>query len=286
MKLQFEGQVTDWIQLGYTKDLTGKLVPSRILDDPSQLNITDKLLGIYMQPTAAALQSALEKLPNIGAGNIKVTHAAEADPYTIEFVGALANKPHGLISVADKGWNSWLPSDGLEKALAELNGPTTTTTPGQTTTTTAPLRTVEQILKDPAVLFDWRVQAELGKAFEAQIKAAATSPANLATITAMFPARPAAVVTRQGLLPIASVGTGPLCSSFSVTWRVVANPFDAVVAGTNATKATTCKSGYTAKKVVVKVRKRVKVGKRYVYKTSKVTKTVCVKVKKTTTKKK
>lgn len=45
---------------------------------------------IAYNATAAAIQTALEALPNIGAGNVTVTGAG---PYTVTFVGALAKRP-------------------------------------------------------------------------------------------------------------------------------------------------------------------------------------------------
>jgi hypothetical protein len=48
---------------------------------------------IPFNATAAEVQSALESLKSIGAGNVRVFQGGPGGPYFVEFVGSLANKP-------------------------------------------------------------------------------------------------------------------------------------------------------------------------------------------------
>lgn len=69
--------------------------------------------------TAAALQAALEALPNIGTGNVTVALATNV--YTITFTGALANKPQPLLAQVANSLQTSAP------AAVTLSFATTTT---------------------------------------------------------------------------------------------------------------------------------------------------------------
>lgn len=289
IKLKVGSDTTEWISLSSLAGLFGE-VPTPILPDSGQLDFFQKFFSVYRAPAPATIQLALEKLPSVGAGNVKVTKAAPTaavpqPPYMIEFVGQRGNQPQSLVEVAD--WNTWLPSSGLSSILAALNPPTTVPAPGQTTTTTAKPMTLPELdaaLAAGTITLDKYIDGRV-KLLTSDIIGGFTSPAALEQITSLFPKKPEPKAITNGKVPVPSVSTGPLCTSFTVTYQVTPNP---TVLGASAIR---CKRGYTAVKTTVSVRTktRVKVNGRYVtrYVTKKVPKTVCKKVstKKATTKK-
>ncbi|MCB1256018.1 MAG: hypothetical protein KDB26_02885 [Microthrixaceae bacterium] len=93
--------------------------------------VNDYLFGInYVAPTAGQVRSALEALPNIGAGNIEVTdlHENEANPgavtgFAIKFVNDLAEQDVPQVELDD--WFSVPPQEVLDRigeAVAGIAG--------------------------------------------------------------------------------------------------------------------------------------------------------------------
>ena len=279
MKLKVDDQTTDWIQLSFLPGLFGE-VPTPILPDSGQLDFFQKFFSVYRAPAPGDIQFALERLPNIGAGGVKVTKAAPTagepnPPYLIEYTGARGNQSRSLIEVA--AWNTWLPAEGLSGVIAALNPPTTTT-PGPTTTTAKPLTLPEldAALAAGTITIDKYIEGRV-TILRNDIIGGFTSPAALEQITSLFPKKPEPKSITTGKAPVPSVSTGPLCTSFTVTYRVSPNPFR--VEGISQTR---CKAGYkaVATTVSVKSKVRVKVKGKFVtrYVTKKVPKTVCKKV--------
>lgn len=98
-------------------------------DGPGLVN--DYVIGMdYVPPTAAQVRSALEALPNIGAGNVEVTelHENEANPaaltgFSIKFVKALAEQDVPQVELG--GWFSVPPQEILDRigeAVAGIAG--------------------------------------------------------------------------------------------------------------------------------------------------------------------
>jgi len=94
---------------------------------PWQYNENTFALGTsFAYPSAAAMQAALESVPAIGAGNVKVTRG-DATPagriqyraYTVEFTGAMANKSIDPLQVAKM--YSFLPAE-IKTLLLGLAG--------------------------------------------------------------------------------------------------------------------------------------------------------------------
>lgn len=217
MSLKFKTATTPPIPLSY---LAGVASPTGI----GNQTFADQFLAQFQAPSALKLQKALEALPTIGAGNVVVTGGSSNKPYTITFVKALGGSEQPPIEVVD--WNTWLPADGLTKALALVNPAPATTVPGQVTTTTAPkpietTASLDAKLLSGAITFDQWLdgRAEL---FKSGLIGGLTTPQNISMITKLFPKAPEPEVTRIGKLPVAATTTGPLCTAFKVSYRVTA----------------------------------------------------------------
>jgi hypothetical protein len=94
------------------------------------------IFTVHELPTPAALDAALEALPNVGAGGVNVTQVpGKAGQYDIEFTGANGQKD--IPSLTAPEWYSVFPQEILAQIFAaagELTKPPT----GPTTTTTLP----------------------------------------------------------------------------------------------------------------------------------------------------
>lgn len=87
--------------------------------------VNDYLFGIDYEPTnPAAVQAALEALPSIGAGNVKVTQSADnSKVFDIEFIGDLAEQDVPQVELA--GWFAVPPQEILDRigeAVAGIAG--------------------------------------------------------------------------------------------------------------------------------------------------------------------
>lgn len=82
---------------------------------------------------AATVQAALENLPNIGAGNVEVT--AEADGFTIEFVGDLADEDLPALTLTSATLTRRANTVNLD--ITQAGQATTPATPTNATTTAA-----------------------------------------------------------------------------------------------------------------------------------------------------
>ncbi|HTO01794.1 MAG TPA: hypothetical protein VL068_14080 [Microthrixaceae bacterium] len=92
--------------------------------------VNSYLLNTYVRPSASVVQAALEALPNIGAGNIKLTDLREkaSNPgkvtgYNIDFQGELAEQDVAEITLGQ--WYSVPPQEMLDRigqAVANIAG--------------------------------------------------------------------------------------------------------------------------------------------------------------------
>jgi hypothetical protein len=169
------------------------------------------------EPTAASIQAALEALPNIGAGNVKVTRTAGRE-YDITFQGTLAEKD--VPAIATGAYYSNLPQESLDdiiKAASALSAGTG----GPTTTTTLPpgLSANDYILQ---LILQGNID-EAGKVLSGQLLGNIDVTATLAAITGLFPAKPNLTTSTAGVDPVPEQFQD-LCSQGSVTVTVAAPP--------------------------------------------------------------
>ncbi len=227
IKLNYQGVATDVIQLSYRDwnilDLgnpyvtMGSRVPTPF--DVENASALDKFSSYYVAPTPAQVQAVLERHPAIGAGNVRVTAGAASTTgtnYDIEFVNALGNKVLPGFSVAE--FSSWLPSKILGAVTALLSP---APTPGPTTTT-APIETVEALnakLFSGQITFDqWG--AGISARLSYDLKNGIDPAAALDAVKPLFPAAPSLAETQTGDPGVPESQTGPLCSPFSVEYKL------------------------------------------------------------------
>lgn len=215
MSLKFKTATTPPIPLSY---LAGTPSPTGV----GNQTFADQFLAQFQAPSASKIQKALEALPTIGAGNVVVTGGSSNKPYRITFVKALGGSEQPPIEVVD--WNTWLPADGLSKALALFNPAPAPTVPGQVTTTTAPkpvetTATLDAKLLSGRITFDQWLEGR-AELFKSGLIGGLTTPQNIAMITKLFPKPPEPDVTTIGKSPIPATTTGPLCTAFTVSYRV------------------------------------------------------------------
>lgn len=229
--LTWEGKETDPIPLSQTPQLFA--APRTTPVDQNQWDFADRFLSDFVAPSAGQVQTALEKI--MGAGNVKVTGGANNGPYQIEFAGALAKGDRTQVEVGK--WLTWLPSDLLTTALETLNPPAQ---PGQTTTTTTPPLTNEQLdaaLAAGTITIEKWFEGKLTN-LRSDIIAGFTSPESIQAITNLLPKKPAMATVTEGVTEEPSVPTGPLCTSFDVSFLVA--PAPVAVAGASTTRVRRC----------------------------------------------
>ncbi|NLA34904.1 MAG: hypothetical protein GX868_04345 [Actinobacteria bacterium] len=245
MALQFKGEKTAPIPLA---QWLGFPSPTRVDD----ADFFHRMFGEFVAPSPNAIRDALETLPSIGRGNVRVS-ARSTGGYDIEFIGALADAPQPAIEVVD--WETWLPSNGLNSLLGLIPKGGGSGGGGG-----APAKTAEQLdaeLFSGAIGFDAWLDGR-GKLLQADIIAQVTTPEVISQVTAMFPKAPELAVVSSGKTTIPATETGPLCTPFQISWFILPNPFVQVQAATQTRTKTVTRC--STKRVKVKgryVRKRV-----------------------------
>lgn len=221
-----------------------------------------------VQPPAATIQTALEALAAIGAGNVVVSQTS-AGEYDVAFRGALAQKNVPAVSVGD--FYSNLPQENLD-AIIKAASALSAGSAGPTTTTTIPagLTPNDYILQ---LILSGRTD-EAGNVLSGQILGGIDVTATLATITGLFPSKPAVTTPTDGVDPVVEQFQD-LCSQGSVTVAVAAPPVPpaAVAAAVAFAPAASAPPPAANRCSVVRksVRVRIKGTKRYRTVTRKVT---------------
>ena len=220
-------------------------------------------LGTFTAPTAARLQSALEGISTIGAGNVSVTGTGvSTNPYRITFIGALAHSSQPRIEVT--GWAT-TPFDfaGYSAISAAITAATAPAAPS--TGPPDPAATDKTFTELVAQLTAGTItpdvfSAKAGNAIKNSIIGGIDKGAALKLVSDLYPQPALVAEPTVGEAPIPDASTGPLCSQFQV--RTVAVPlafFTAIFGG--GTKVLACTATKTPTKV--KYTARVKVNGRY-----------------------
>ncbi len=212
MTLTFDGQETAPIQLSFNDTLFGRMpTPLDPNQDPGNFQ---RLTSYFLYPSAATIDAALEKLPNIGAGGVAVTGGGRTG-YDITFAGPLALKDVPLIEMGQ--WITHLPADGLSAVVGQLGGAAGGGAGGGT-----PVPTQDEL---NAQLLSGQIDLGqyfegVGKRLQADLIAGIDTNAALDAIGQLFPKAPEVEVTTPGDDFVPDSTTGPLCSPFNVTFRV------------------------------------------------------------------
>lgn len=223
--LKVGDQETELMSTSYANDLFGNPVatPIRPEDDLLLLNRNNSR---FSPPSAATVRSALEKLPNVGAGNVNVTETKNAKGwptgYSFEFVGAKAAQPIAT-KIGIGKWYTWLPADIYATVQGAISGggpgATTTTVPG--TPAAEPTRTVPELQADLAAgkitieqFFD-----KLPTAILPTLLSSLDLPAIVRELPRIFPQPPAFETATSGAVVIPDAPTGPLCTGFQVQFK-------------------------------------------------------------------
>ncbi len=185
-------------------------------------------------PSAATIQAALEALPNIGPGNVKVTVGpASASnlslPYKIEFQGALANTD-AVPEISVKQFMTWAPLEWKD-ALLKVPIPGGGGGGGGGT----PIPTFEQnlnLLLTGQISFD-KFGENLAARFQADLLAAIDIPKLVDEVLKAFPSRPQVSTKVYGRVPVPGE-TVKLCSQGLVNYTVT----DPTVPTTSTTTTT------------------------------------------------
>lgn len=164
----------------------------------------------YLSPSAATIQSALEGLPSIGAGNVKVTKTSPTRPeYDVEYIGATAEKEMPELKYGQ--FASVLPQETLEGLIGlagSLGGSSssTTTIPGGLT----PQEYADRLVAEAGDLVaagDFNAAGD--KLSEAIRVSFSNALANInvqevvGSLTAIFPTKPSVTTLTPGTEPIA-----------------------------------------------------------------------------------
>ncbi len=205
--------------------------------------------SVYRGITAAQVQSALEGLPNIGAGNVEVVAETNNDAapnlvtnFKINYKGALAAQDVPALTLGQ--WYSVLPQEALTRineSVQELIPEPATTVPG------APEPVDPLGGRTGQALNDFIIQRILTGTFTPEISAAfvkvvlidpltAAAPALIAAINGLFPKviDPVAVPVVAGEAPTKAE---PLCSQGIIEVTVTAGVLGiSQVAGTSDTQ--------------------------------------------------
>jgi hypothetical protein len=180
----------------------------------------------YLAPSAATVQSALESLPGIGAGNVTVTKVAGVNrpTYDLAFGGSLAEKDVPEVKIGR--YLSVFPQESLDSLIA-VAGSLGSSGSSSTTTTIPDGLTVDQYVA--------RLQAEVGDLVAAgdfngagdklsQLVQLSLTNAlaninvqeTIATINGLFPEKPKVETTTAGTEPVAAQFQD-LCAQGSAT---------------------------------------------------------------------
>ena len=277
--LAYDGQETGPIWAAAPNSFLGAInlpygMPTAKVPDWLNQSLNFSLWTDPVEPSAAAIQSALEKLPNIGAGNVAVTRTANRE-YDITFQGSLGNKNVNGLKMGTHYSN--LPQETLNDILTAA-GKLQPTGPTTTTTLPAGLSANDYIVQ---LVLQGNID-EAGNVLSGQLLGGIDVSATLAGLTALFPANPSPAT------PPATDGVDPipeqyqdLCSQGSATATVAAPPKPAAAAAPPAfffaPPAVKSASSARCTTQTRKVRVRIKGTKKYRTVTKRVT--VCKKAK-------
>ncbi|MFM7062424.1 MAG: hypothetical protein ACKO04_02860 [Actinomycetes bacterium] len=165
----------------------------------------------YVAPSAATIQSALEALPSIGAGNVKVTKTSPTRPeYQIEYIGTKAEKDMPELKYGK--FASVLPQETLE-GLIGLAGSLGGSSGGPTTTLPDGLTAQQYIDRLVAEAGDLVAAGDFNTAGDKLAEAIRLSFTNalaninvqevVGSLTAIFPSKPQVATSTPGTEPIA-----------------------------------------------------------------------------------
>ena len=198
------------------------------------------IFTLHELPSPADVQLALERLPNIGAGGVKVTQGDKSFIYNIEFTGKNAEKDVESLSVGN--YYSVFPQEVLANIISAaqslLNAPkdpnaTTTTFPGNVTLE-AYLAQLQAQLYAAQVANDLPAQLNLlGIIVPLQLSNALANidvNATISALTGLFSTPPALSTTTAGDTPIGICSQGVI----DVTVAGAVAGANANVAGTSA----------------------------------------------------
>lgn len=277
MSLTFGGKETAIIPLSYWDPIGFGALPTPVIG----ANPFDLFGSQFVRPSPAAIEAALEALPNVGSGNVNV--AASAKGYTITFTGKLARTDVPAIELGQ--WFTWLDQDtkkGVDDIIKGLTGG------GASTANAAAAAAVAPAVTTPAPTETWdslngklllgqisfeQWQAGATKLLTAQLVGSIPVPEALALVGRIFPAKPSFANPTAGEPDIPARMTGPLCTTFNASFAVFEAPVQ--VQGTTQVRESS-PSGCTTRTVKVRSRGKTRYVKR----------TVCPKKKATTKKKK
>ncbi len=236
------------------------------------------LAAKFVAPTPLEIQKAIEALPNVGVGNVKVTQAAATptvkyQPYLIEYVGALAEANMPDLTIGK--WYTHADYDQKAKIFDAAND--LAPKPGEPTGPPAPTQAdLDRFLRE-GNFNAWyaAVPVVLAAALTASITGGINVPALLKQIGSLFPEPPLASLVRNGKATIPPTETGILCTPFQVAVKTPPNQLmmfyqaldEAIRSGKFAVVqgATLCKVK-VATKVRVSSRGRTRLVTRYVTK--------------------
>jgi len=185
-----------------------------------------EVLGNFQQPSAATLQKALEALPTIGTGNIKVTKTTAG--YEFAFAGALATSDQPEITISS--WKTQAPYEQygqIQAAITKLTAPKPPPDPNAPVDPGATDLTVDELqaqLVAGKVSFD-QFAAKFGSALGNSIMKNLPVTAALDFINDVYPQPPALTTKTVGEPTIPATTTGPLCSQFQVKMTAVSKVF-------------------------------------------------------------
>ena len=259
--LKFGGEETDLIwasdNLGGPEPTPENWAPAT---GPGQVGRYAALLfgSVYRGISAAQVQSALESLPNVGAGNVEVvaekSNAARPNLVTnfkINFQGELAEQDVPALTLGQ--WYSVLP----QEALTRINESVQALIPAPATTVPGAPATVDPLGgRTGQALNDFIVERILTGTFTPEISAAfvkvviidpitAAAPALIAAINGLFPKMidPVAVPVVAGELP---TEPEPLCSQGIIDVTVTAGVLGITLEKTDVQDATTTSGAQVA----------------------------------------
>ena len=260
MKLSFNGETTAEIPLS-----------TKVLGNEG--------LGAFLAPSAGTIRKALEDLPSIEPGDIRVTRVSDLE-YTFEFTGRLAESDQGEIKLAD--WRTQLDYSAYNAIFAAIKGLTGGGSSGgdgggtggpstpDPSSTTLNLDELTAQLQSGAITPD-EYFAKFASALKNSLIKSLPIADILDALTELFPQPPVIDADlRKGEPTIKGGSTGLLCTSFLV--QTVATPNDDVVAQAPRTGGPCKVTGRTVK-VRVKTVRTVKGKKRTSYRTVKVVRT-------------
>lgn len=221
--LEYDGQETRGIPTSFVRDPFGTLIPVNVNNPDVGLHA---ILGEFRIPSAATIQAALEGLPNVEPGDIKVSLGPAlvndlSQPYVFEFDGNLGRADVPQITVGE--WNTWAPNSALSQILDAASGlgggeggdgGDGGDDPAPPTYDQALQMVLNGEISPDRMLELW------GERIQYDLLAGLDIPALLDAVTALFPKTPEVATLSAGEVPIPDSDTGLLCSQGVVQFVV------------------------------------------------------------------